>query len=157
MGALLALIPTRDWIYGGLTVILALWGWDLYHKYETAVNYQRTVTAESVAAAAAAKKTIDDNTAAYSGALQTIEAQYAKDTAAASQQHNSDVARLRAAAARQSNPLLHSAPGSSATGSAGDEGFSGLGSVALGLADALRADDSALTACYADRNALTGK
>jgi hypothetical protein len=153
MGALLALVPLRDWFYGAIAAAAVIFALDLHHKLEVA----NTIRTESAAAAAAAKKTITDNTAAYSAALSTIEAQYAKDTAAASQQHNADLARLRARAAGQTGPVLPGASGTPAAGPAGDEGFSGLGSVALRLVDALRADDAALNACYADRSALTGK
>jgi hypothetical protein len=153
MGALLALVPLRDWFYGAIAAAAVIFALDLHHKLEVA----NQIRAESAAALATAQKTIATNTADYKAAVSTVEAQYAKDMSAASQQHNADLARLRARAAGKAGPVLPGAPGTPAAGPQGDSSFGGLGELALNLADALRADDAALIACYADRNALTGK
>jgi hypothetical protein len=39
MGALLALIPGKDWLYGALIVGGGVLCWHFYDKYENAVNY----------------------------------------------------------------------------------------------------------------------
>lgn len=164
MGALLALVPARDWLYGGIAAVAAFIAWDLHHKYEVAINYQKTVQAESAQTLAAAQKTITTNDTDYKAKLAAEKLAHANDTLAALQQHNADVARLRAAtAAHAANPLLGSAasasPGSPAgTGSAAS--LSGLPEQAVvcqGLSDALAHDDALLIAERTERDALTGK
>lgn len=79
--------------------------------------------------------------------------------------HASDAQRLRQLAAAESehraNGVLASAGGAGTPADSGDADADGLGSLparfGLALADALRQDDAALSACYADRDSLTGK
>ena len=83
---------------------------------------------------------------------------YDKAILAAASQRDADLQRLRDADAyRQAHPVLDSAGSPGASAPAGTDGLGPLERVSAELADALRHDDAALTACYADRDALTGK
>ena len=163
MGALLALIPVKDWFYGAIFATLAVMGWHFYDKYETAVNYATTVKAESKQALATAQQTIKDNDAAHAATVAAMETQHANDIAAALVQHNADLSRLRAAAPGQGRTVLGGAAAPGESGIAGADGYTGMGNlpghtvVCEGLADALRADDDILADERAERDSLTGK
>lgn len=163
MGALLALVPTKDWLYGALVIGVAVLCWHFYDKYESAVNYQVTVKAESKAALDAANQRIKDLTSDYESKLKTSEAAREQDRQAAAAQHNSDLQRLLAASARQSGSGVQGPGGPGSGGPTGSSSLGGVGSlstglqVLLGLADALRHDDSELSACWRERDSLTGK
>lgn len=164
MGALLALIPARDWFWGAISVGALIIGWHYYDKYENAIQYQQTVQAESDKALSDARKTIADNAASYADALNKLEAQHATDTAASAAQHAADLDRLRKlAAARQGGPVLPSPPASGARPDTGDGSSGSVGgvfvdaNVCADLAGALRNARDDLAAAYAERDALTGK
>ena len=166
--ALLKLLPYRDYAYAALAV--AAVSWFLVHDHnERVIGAKReaaavaAASAKTQAAAAAAVKQLNDT---YSVQVKEITDGFQIQLAAAAAQHASDVERLRERASADGDggrSVLRGAAGSQqgkATG-AGGAGAEGLGDVpgalALELADALRHDDAALTACYADRDALTGK
>lgn len=165
MPALLALIPLKDWLYAGLIAFLIIFGVVQYHDIEAkgAAHEAATVQALSVKTDAAAKEKNDKLTADYSAAVVTVGVTYAKAMQTADAAHAADVQRLQhfAAANHGASPGVGGTAGSGAAADAGTGSALALGVVpaerAVDLADALRADDAALTQCYADRDALTGK
>jgi len=158
MGALLALIPTKDWFYGALVVGIAVLGWHFYDKYTDAVNYAATVKAESKTALDTANQQIKDLTADYAAREAQNKDTYDKAIQAAALQHASDTERLRAlSSARSTDPVLQGSAGLSAAIAAWSARLGRLESISAGLADAVRADDAAAVQCWADRDALTGK
>jgi len=158
MGALLALIPGKDWLYGALIVGGGVLCWHFYDKYENAVNYAVTVKAESVQAQKDAAKQIADLTTAYNTGLAANKAIYENELKVAAVQHASDTERLRGlAATRNSDPVLQGSAGTAAEAAAWASRLGALESISAGLADALRQDDAAATECRRDRDSLTGK
>lgn len=153
--ALLKLIPGRDFFYGALIIGAALFAWHCYDKYTDAVDFARTVKAESAALDKQAKQDIKDKDAAYIGAMKTIGDAYATALKNASVAHDSDAQRLREYAAyRATHPSMDASGGKEAPADGRPGSLSQLGAAALGLADALRTDDAALVACYADRDEI---
>jgi hypothetical protein len=162
MGALLELIPLKDWLYAGLLIIVIAFSVHEYREIEAkgAAKEAAAVQAVSSAVQAQAKKTNDKLTADYSAAVVTVGENYAKSMQSAATAHDADLKLLQRRAASSGgsgNSAVAGAAGTAAPSGAGNEGFSGLGGVALELATALRADDAALAQCYADRDSLTGK
>lgn len=161
MGALLALIPLKDWLYAGILIVVLAFSVHEYHAIEAKGAAQETaaIVAAGAKATAAANAKIAQLNQDYSAAMVATGKTYAKAMQDASTSDAADLQRLRQRAASDSaaRGVLGGASGSSAASGAGDEGFSGLGSVAFGLNTALRADDAALAQCYADRDSLTGK
>lgn len=162
MGTLLELVPLKDWLYAGLLVLVIAFSVHEYRDIEAKGAAKETAAVQMASAAvqAQAKKTNDKLTADYSAAVVTVGENYAKAMQSADAAHDADLKLLQRRAASSGgsgNTAVGGASGAAATAGAGDEGFSGLGSVALELATALRADDAALTQCYADRDSLTGK
>ena len=164
MGALLALIPSKDWLYGAAIAGSGLIGLHFYDKYRDAITYQNTVKAESAAAIAAAAKQIAENNAAHIAALAQLEKAHAAEIQANTAAHNADIARLRQlATAGKGKPVLGSPPttrtdSGTRAGSSLDVGAVSVRSdVCLDLADALRADDATIKAERAERDSLTGK
>jgi hypothetical protein len=167
MSALLALIPLKDWIYGGIIVaILAGFGWytvherDLGKASEVAALKKSSDELQAKAAAHVAQVAKAYSTASTVN-LENLNAQLK----AASDQHDSDAQRLREYDAyRRTHPAVASAQTGSGFGSAGsqssngyDEQFASLEQVALQLATAGREVNASLAACMADRTTLTGK
>ena len=116
---------------------------------------------EARAAAAAEIALRDKDHAAFVAAMKDTYENRIKQNDAA---HAADVERLRQRAVesdRRANGVLASAPGPGASADGGDASAGGLGSVpaqlGLALADALRQDDAALSACYAERDSLVGR
>lgn len=166
MGALLELIPIKDWFYAGLFVILLAFGAHEYHAIEAKGAAKETVAVQvaSDAVKAAAKKKDDQLTADYSTALVNTGVTYAKAMQSADAAHADDVQRLQRRAASSGSGAHGTVGSATGPGTPPNEGSSsagGLGwvpgSLGLELADALRADDAALIKCYADRDDLTGK
>ena len=48
MGALLALIPSKDWLYGAAIAGSGLIGLHFYDKYRDAITYQNTVISDAI-------------------------------------------------------------------------------------------------------------
>ncbi len=165
MPDLLARIPFRYWLYGGLLAILAIMGIHEYQEIEAkgAAREAAAVQAASAKADAAAKAAIAKLTADYSAALVTVGEIYAKAMQSADAAHSADLKRLqqRAAGSGAPNTAVGDSTSAASAADAGAISARALGSVpaerALDLADALRVDDAALTQCYADRDSLTGK
>jgi hypothetical protein len=154
----LALIPFRDWLYGGIILLVGIFAWHTYSKYNAAVRYQQVVVAESKATLDAARKHITDVTADYDKGLKANEAIYENELASADAQHTLDLKRLRAAAAaRAADPVLSGTAGASAEAAAWTQRLGTLEPISARLADALRADDAAVAECRRERDALTGK
>lgn len=161
------LIPVRDYLYLGLAV-MALLGF-LAYRHSLILKGERTKLAELAVSsrklefANAARLAIITKT--YDGNLAAIKDANAKQAQIDAAQHVSDASRLRDFDAyRRAHERLAGAaggPGPATTGDGGasrdDARFEQLELVALGLATAGRASQSALTACMSDRNALTGK
>lgn len=163
---LLKLIPFRDYAYAAIAA--AAVGFWFYHDHvEQQEGVSRITAALATAttkANAVAQATIDKYTTEYSTSTLAIEDAYEERIKANTSAHDADVQRLqqRASGSGNADQVLRGAASSSgSTGTAGAPSSVGLGSVsateALKLVDALRADDSALAACYADRDSLTGK
>jgi hypothetical protein len=155
---LLALIPTKEWFYGALIVGASVLCWHYYDKYESAVNYQRTVKAESEQAKKDAAQTIKDLTTAYNNGLAANKAIYENELQNAAAQHATDVGLVRSAAtARRADPVLQGADGLAAAIAGWTSRLGQVESISAGLADAVRQDDAAATECWRDRDSLTGK
>lgn len=170
IAVLAKLVPFRDYAYAAAAI--AAVAYYNIHVHELNVHYaaaqvaavEKAENEASAKAFAAAKALADAKDKQYSIQLSQVEDTYETQLKAADDQHASDIVRLRQLAAQGSgnaNPVLSGSSGSGASGSGGDEGAGGLGAVPAGLslelADALRKDDAALSACYADRDSLTGK
>lgn len=136
---------------------------------------KRYAAAKVAAVDAAYKKGSDAATAAAAADIALKNKQHSTELAAVKDTyenaikqndsaHAADAQRLRqlaAASDRRADGVLAGAAGAGAAAGSGSESVGGLGSVpaqlGLSLADALRQDDAALNACYAERNSLTGK
>jgi hypothetical protein len=167
MSALLALIPLKDWIY--LSLIAALLGgfaaYTIHERNLGAAHEVATLKKSSDELQAKAAAHVAQVAKAYSTAstvnLENLNAQLK----AASDQHDSDAQRLREYDAyRRAHPAVASAQTGSGIGVSGGSGtseddgrFASLEQVALQLATAGREVNSSLSACMADRDALTGK
>ena len=164
---LLALIPIKDWFYGALIVGLILFG---IHE----VNHLK---AEGAAHEVAALKVSSDKLIAQEAAhvaqvAKAYAASAAKTTETLDEQTQATAAAQSDAAQRLSdfNAYRRSHPTVASTGGAGGSADQGTGSggsdserlssleqVALDLAGAAAAGRNALSACMAERDALTGK
>lgn len=137
---------------------------------------EKSYAAAKVAAVDAAyKKGSTEATAAAAAEIARKDKEHAAETASIKDtyenrikqndaNHAADAQRLRQLAAesdRRANALLAGAGSVGTSADSGNAGAGGLGSVpaqlGLELADALRQDDAALSACYAERDSLTGK
>jgi hypothetical protein len=158
MGALLALIPTKDWFIGAAFAIALMLGWHYWDKYYEAVDYAQTVKAESRQALDGANAHIADLTLQHNADLVVIQEKYDAEIKAAAAVHATDLERLRQlTAARNQDPVLSGASGLAAAIAAWSARLGRLEGISSGLADAVRADDAAATECWRDRDALTGK
>jgi hypothetical protein len=158
MSALLALIPTKEWFIGAAFAVLLVMGWHYYDKYQDAVSYAATVKAESETVSINAALMIHDLTTQYSADLAANKVIYENELHAADLQHTSDAARLRAlATARQSDAVLRGSAGLTAAIAAWSARLGRVEGISNGLADALRFDDAVATACWRERDSLTGK
>jgi hypothetical protein len=147
MGALLALIPTKDWLIGAAFAVLLMAGIHYHNKYAEAVDYAQTVKAESKQAQEDAAALISLLTNQYTAALKANKAVYENELHTADLQHASDTERLRSAAtARQNDPVLSGAAGLAAAITAWSARLGRVEGLSAGLADALRYDDAAATA-----------
>lgn len=158
--ALLKLVPLKDWLYvAAIVAIIGLFSWYTVHERHIGAAHElAAVTKASDKAKADAEKLVKDLTDQHATDVAKIEDTYEHALATADSQHASDLQRLRNAdAARRAGTMLQGASSNSPQTDGGAAGLSPLESVSAELADALRRDDSALTACYADRDSLTGK
>lgn len=165
LAALLKLISFRDYFYGAVALAaLAFW---LYHDHvERAAGAAKVTQAVAIATARATAEAATKVAAlnsAHADDLAQVEERYENlirdnDTA-----HSVDLEQLRqrASSSGNANRVLESAPRIATPAAAGTRSPETLGVVpaeeALSLADALRADDAALSKCYDDRDSLTGK
>jgi hypothetical protein len=115
-------------------------------------------------ARAAAAAEIESKEKEHSAAMAAVRGEYEDRIQQNDAAHAADAERLRqraAASARRANGVLAGAGSSGPAPDGGAAGVGGLGSVpaqlGLALADALRQDDAALSACYAERDSLVGK
>lgn len=164
-------VPFRDCVYAAAAIAAVVWYNVHVHNLEVGYSQKRVAAVNSAYADAsaqalkAAKAAADAKDKQYAQIVAQVKASYEDQIARGNAAHDADIARLRqrAADSRSQHPdaVLGSAAGSSSTVDGGDSGASRLGSVpaslGLELADALRKDDAALAACYADRDGLTGK
>jgi hypothetical protein len=158
MGALLALIPAKDWFYGAVVATLGVLGWHFYDKYQDAVHTAAALKAESVTALAAANKQIADLTTTYNANLKTLEDHADAQLQAAAAVHAADASSLRKLATdRGTSPVLQGASGTGAEAAAWASLLGRVELISSNLANALRNDDIAALECYAERDALTGK
>lgn len=162
--ALLRLIPSKDWLYIAAIVALlsSFTAYTIHERHVGAAHQLAAVARASAKAEAAAKQQIQDLTDQHSRDVTAITGAYNHAIQTASVERDSDLKRLRDFDAyRKAHPALDGAGGSVTSDGAGGQSADGLGAVPAGLAaelaDALRQDDAALRACYADRDSLTGK
>ena len=171
---ILKLVPFRDYAYAAAFAALVIWYNVHVHNLEVAYAAQK-VNAVTTAVAAATKKDLADAAAKIAALTKQhaqdvaqVEATYENQIKQNTADHTADLDRLRKLAAKNrgsgnGNSAVGSPTGSGQTvpASGGDSSVGGLGSIPAGLglelADALRADDAALTKCWADRDKLTGK
>ena len=161
LALLTKLLPFRDWIYAALAVA-AVAGW-FYHDHVIATQAVAHERAAVAAASAKAEHDAESRVAAlaaqHTAELIKLKVDYDAQISHALAAHVDDVQRLRDYDTyRRAHPVLVGAVGTLGQALAdGSDSFAALGAVSAELADALRHDDAALTACYADRDALTGK
>jgi hypothetical protein len=169
---LLKLIPFRDYVYAAIAAAVLIWYNVHVHNLEVAYAAKQVSAVTTAVAKATAK---DQATAAalvaslnkqHDTDVAQVQANYEAQIKQDSADHAADLNRLRQLAAKSggsgnSNSVLESASSSAPAADGGNQSAGGLGSVpgglSLELADALRADDSALNMCYADRDSLIGK
>jgi hypothetical protein len=160
IAALLKLVPFRDYAYAALAA--AAVGWFLWHDHTErsigAAHEAAAVQAASAKAQADATSRLAALNAQYSASLTKVKETYATQMASASTQHAADLQRLRDADRyRKTHTVLDGTAFGAASADAGADSFGALATVSAELADALRQDDAALTQCFTDRDALTGK
>jgi hypothetical protein len=156
------LIPFRDWLYAGLAIAATVFWFHHDHVEQVAGAAKVTAAVKEASAKADAKAAAQIAALNDQHATQLAKVKEVYDNAitSAAAQHDADLERLRHITAGRDNgghPSLGSPTPAAPTADSGDHSFASLGAVAAGLADALRQDDAALGACYADRDALTGK
>lgn len=168
MAALLAAIAgIKDYLYIG--AIAALLGFGIYLREHLIDEGEHKAEAAEVRAAdkanAAAEKRVAKLNTDYQSQLTELKSTHEKELATITAQHDSDAQRLRDydsyRAAHDGIPSQASGPRAEAAGAASpvsdEQRFESLELVALQLATAGKTVNSALTACMADRDALTGK
>lgn len=158
--AILKLLPAKDYVYGAIIAALLGWfGWYTYH--ERHVGAQETVAAVQKAskkAEATAEKQVQKLTNEHAADVAAIEDKYEGMLSDADDAHNADLQRLHDAERyRQANSAVARTLSAPAQAPSGTDSTKRLESISAELADALRKDDAALEACYADRDSLTGK
>lgn len=161
------LAPIRDYLY--LAVAIAFLVTFLFYRHSLIVKGERTKLAELTVSSrkleAANATRLATITKTYDGNIVAIKDANAKQAQIDAAQHVSDASRLRDFDAyRRAHEGVASTSGGPGLAIAGDGGASGddarferLEVVALGLATAGRASQSALTVCMSDRDELTGK
>jgi len=127
-----------------------------YHKGKT--TELSALKASSAKVLQAANDRIAALNTSYSTAVKAITETKDAQLAQADAAHAADLDRIRVLDAyRKAHPVLGGAPGAPASGAYRPSSIESLEQLAADLASALRTDDAALFACYADRDALTGK
>jgi hypothetical protein len=165
--ALLKLIPLKAWaIIIGVVALLAFLIWDHYHLINEGVEKEKAAyAAGSAKAEHEAEVKITNLNTQHGNDVADMENRYETTIQADDAAHASDAARLREYDAyRKAHPVLGGPAAGGGTGTAGegsadsvDDRFGQLEQVALGLANAGRDLNAALTLCQDDRNKLTGK
>jgi hypothetical protein len=155
MGALLALVPFRDWLYAAIIAAVGLFAWHTYSKYEAAVAYAATVKTESAATEAKARAAIQAADDYYATTLKTIQETANANIKVAQDQSTALASRLRQyAAAHCGNTVLGSSASATASGTAST---GGVESAIEQLAAAAAHDNAIIEAERAERDSLTGK
>lgn len=167
MLALLKLIPIKDWLYTGIiaALLIGFWYYTVHERELGAAREMAALQASSAKLQVAAQKQVAETAANYATTLNTIQEKQSDEIKMAAAQHDADArSLLYYDTYRRLHPALGSpasGPGTAGAGSSvapTDDGrFSSLEQVALGLAGAARSDAGSLTACMADRDALTGR
>lgn len=163
MLGLLSLTTVKEWFWGGLVVAMGILALHVYHAGER--HEVAALAAQSAKLVAQAQAQLEAQQADYNKQLGTLQERLNATIQADTAQHTLDAQRLRDFDAyRRAHPDVPSPSGGQGAGGNGAGGaqpggdvFERLGSVALELADAVRAEARALNACVAERNALTGK
>jgi hypothetical protein len=160
MGALLALIPTKDKIIGVLVVGLAILVWHWYDKYQDAVRFAAEAKAQSKVVEDKAKQDIIDFKTQYTAVIATMEATYAAALSVSNAHASAADKRLHDFDAyRAAHPLQNN------SGTAGGEqdpgGWLGrltaLEPVAEELAHGLEDARAQRDACVLERSQIAGK
>lgn len=158
-------VPFRDYLYAAAAIAAVAWYNVHVHNLEVAYGAkQKAAVVEAVDKASAeaqnaARKLAEAKEQQYTIQLSQVEESYENQLKSADAQHAADLSRVRQLTAqnnRNTDGVLHGAGGAETSGSCGALCVAALGAGAS-LADALRRDDDALTACYKDRDNLTGK
>lgn len=169
MGALLALVPIKDWIYAAVIGAILISGYIFVHRCHAAENAMQSIVAQSKVNLDAANARIAKLTTDHAAEVLENERATQLQLATNALQHTADLVRVRERvrqleAYRQGHPdVARPAPnteaGSGGERSAGEgpSGLGGLGDVAATLADATRDLSVALESCSKDRDSLTGK
>jgi hypothetical protein len=138
-----------------LLLLVTAGGGALYFYHKGKATELADVKLQSAAVLQKATDQIAALNTSYSTAVKAITETKDAQISQADAAHAADFARISVLNAnRKTNPVLGGAPGAPAQPAGGPVGFDALGAE---LADALRRDDASLIACYADRDALTGK
>lgn len=164
---LLKLMPFRDYAYAAVVIGLVIFYNVHVHNLEVkyaAAKIQAVTDAVNKASSdlITAAQTREDKMAVdYAAALKQRDEQYAERIQADDAAHAADLQRLRklADASRQGsgNSALGGAAGPGASADSGGSSLIGLGYVSAELAAALHDARDDLSACYAERDSLTGK
>jgi hypothetical protein len=158
MGALLALIPARDWFYGALAVGALVMGWHYYQKYEAAITYANDIKSDSILIKQEADLKLSQQDADYAAKLKEIRRVHIAAIEAAAATTNDLITRLRKyeAAGRQC-PVLGGAAPAPTGGAAGTGGAGELIQAVAALAAAAAHDTVVCQTERLERDALTGK
>lgn len=161
MGALLALIPGKDWLYGGIIVALLVgFGWYTHRERSIgAANEVKVVQAASAKVQAAAAKQIADLNTQHAATVAAIQETQSVQLKAAAADSATLAGRLRNYEANRScpRPVLAGSP-AAPTGSASSPGSnSSVESAVEQVIAAAEHDNAVIDAERAERDSLTGK
>lgn len=167
VAALLADIGIKDYLYGvALAALLAIGVYERNHLIDEGEHKAELAEVHAADKAnAAAEKRVAKLDADYKSQLTELKSTHEKELATITAQHDSDAQRLRDydayRTAHNGIPSQAGGPGTETAGAGSpvsdEQRYESLELVALQLATAGKTVSSALTACMADRDALTGK
>lgn len=153
-------IPSKDLLYCAIIIAAGsgFWWYTVHERHVGAAKNMAAVQAASKKADTVAQKKIAQLTAQHTEDVSNIEDHYETLIKSADAQHDSDLERLHnAARGSTTDSHVESSSGSQSAADLWRQRFVSVGDVSEQLATALRKDDAALKACYAERDSLTGK
>lgn len=146
------------YLIAALLLLVTAGGGAFYFYHKGRSSELATLEAQSAKLLQAADNKIAALNTSYATAVRTITETKDAQIQLILDARASDLKRLGVLDAyRKAHPVLGGAPGPAPQPAGGPGSIERLEFVASGLASALRSDDASLIACYAERDALTGK